>query len=537
MKYNSKAVPPYMGEEVEWAILIRNKRGMYRLPTYDEFGSMINVFRAYLKIPIVDGKENFFENTKGLSGNEDWRVFLEKLKRYQLRREQGFLPSGFRYYVDGHHLELSSPGCCTLKDLIVSSKAGEKILNFSRKVLEEKILPEGYEVKVFKDTSNRKGTSFAGHENYLINRETFHQLTDGITKETMQLASFFAVRVPLCGAGQVSIDRFGNFSFQISQRAGFIERILSLDTTFLRPLINTRDEPHADFVRQNGVNVPVKRLHVICGEPNMSSAGMKMRFGTALNFLQGIQDDIFYDIQDDIVLKDPVRAMKIISSDVGIERTVELADGRKVKFFEILRTINNRLRWYFDEIREPTQEQREILDEVDYYCDAFEKGTKYYMKMLLPELDWINRFDVCSGILRERRSNWTKLGEEEKNLVYFNDLSYADIDPVSGLYYAREREYKKEGLIKKEFSESEIRERIFSPPTDNREYLKGNILKMFPGLRNDWEMILLPSNKVLWLGDPFRGSKEEMGDFSRFFSEDALIKELKSLGFKLFDRR
>lgn len=545
-KKNSLAAPPFMGQEIEWAVLVKDARGKYRLPSIWELQSMINVFRAYLKYPLITEKkwDGALEETGNLKTDKEWLKFLKERNLTAEYFDLGILPCGFRYYIDCHHLELSTPGCSSVRDLLISDKAAEEIVNISCRLMENGILAPGDTIRVFKDTSNRKGTSFAGHENYLVERSAFEKMCWDWKNTTMQLASFFALRVPLIGAGKAGAENgLPQTFFQISQRADWIERMTSVDTTFSRPIVNLRDEPHAHYTTVNGKKIYLSRLHVICGDPNMSPSSTKIKFGFTSNFLMGLQDGVFENIRKDIVLANPVRAIKIISRDLRSQKTIEMADGRQAKFYEVLRVINDRLRWYFANMREPSAEQIAILEKVEYYCDCFAKGPKHYLQILLPELDWINRMDVCLSAI-EDNSDFSSFDKKTWRHLYYNDLCYADINPNRSLYYQRERHYREEDLIKEEISREEILDRVFNPPKDNREYLRGEILKKFPAPNTmaDWGLVRFynpnfsqncPAWKI-WLFDPFRGGISEIGDIVKNCKNEVeLYRSLKQMSFEI----
>ncbi|MBI4837076.1 MAG: proteasome accessory factor PafA2 family protein [Candidatus Portnoybacteria bacterium] len=522
------AVPPYMGEEIEADIIIRMPDETYRLPDPRELFTMIKLFREDINYPLPN-QTSIYELIENLRRDSQDQRERDAKERIQGMLDSGisFLPSGFRLYLDCYHLEISSPGCANIHDLIVSSRVAEKMLNRMRCLLENHLNEnqKGHRVKIFKDTTDRQKASYAGHENYLIHRKSFHLLTDEVTNKTLQFASFVGPwRIPLTGAGKLgSQNDLPPTYYQISQRADWIEKIIGIDTTFRRPLINTRDEAHAKYTLVNGKKAQVARLHHICGEPNMSPASARMRFGYTSLFLLGLQDDIFDEIQDNIIAANPVEAMHIVSRDILGRETIELMNGKKAKFYEVLRVINDCLRWYFMELREPTQEQLDLLDEMEYYCDSFAKGPKFYLNKLM-ELDWIHRLQLC---------NLVAGGPEKK----YTDLAYSDIDPDESGYY-QDLEFLKESNEVKErdlIDEKEIDRRFENPPTTSRDFLRGNILKKFPAQKSDWETIRLPNWDTLYLEDPHRGGKDEIGDLVENSDNGReLFEKLKTLEFEVF---
>src|SRR5215467_2006698 len=187
------------------------------------------------------------------------------------------LPNGARFYVDHAHPEFSTPECSNVFDLIRYEKAGERILNLSR-LGANQLIPSGRTIVIYKNNSDQKGNSYGYHENYLLDRRTPFQT---IAERFMP---FLVSRQIFCGAGKVGSENGTEpVPYQISQRADFFETEMGLDTMVKRPIINTRDEPHANRDRY-------RRLHVIIGDANMSEFTTYLKVGTALVVLQMIEE-------------------------------------------------------------------------------------------------------------------------------------------------------------------------------------------------------------------------------------------------------
>src|ERR671919_635025 len=221
------------------------------------------------------------------------------------------LPNGARYYVDHAHPEYSSPECSNPRDLVIWDKAGERILEASIEAART-IVPDHDTVFIYKNNSDSKGNSYGCHENYLVTRQTpFPNLVK-------HLIPFFVSRQVFTGAGKVGAENgVGEVDYQISQRADFFEVEVGLETTFKRPIINTRDEPHADPDRY-------RRLHVIVGDANMSELSTYLKVGTTGLLLKMIEDDF---ITDDFSLNEPVRSLRTVSHDPACRKTIDLSDG------------------------------------------------------------------------------------------------------------------------------------------------------------------------------------------------------------------
>ncbi|HWC31520.1 MAG TPA: proteasome accessory factor PafA2 family protein, partial [Actinomycetota bacterium] len=223
------------------------------------------------------------------------------------------LPNGARYYVDHAHPEYSTPECATPRDLVVHDKAGERILETSLQLVAE-LLPPGERVLVYKNNTDGKGNSYGCHENYLVDRQApFGRIVRDLTP-------FFVTRQIFTGAGKVGVEgshpEAEHVTYQLSQRPDFFEAEVGLETTLKRPIINTRDEPHADPEKY-------RRLHVIVGDANMCEVATFLKVGTTALVLQMIEDEALPDLS----LESPVGALHEVSWDPTLTTTIRLADG------------------------------------------------------------------------------------------------------------------------------------------------------------------------------------------------------------------
>ncbi len=224
------------------------------------------------------------------------------------------LTNGARYYVDHAHPEISTPEVTTAMEAVVWDRAAEEIVRASMKHAQS-ILPDGAEIVVHKNNSDGKGNSYGCHENYLLARELpFGRLASQITPH-------FVTRQVFTGAGKVGCELPGrphdHVAYQLSQRADFFEEEIGLETTLKRPIVNTRDEPHADAQKY-------RRLHVIVGDANMSEVATYLKVGTTAIVLAMIEDDA---LGDDWVLGNPVAAIRQVSHDPTLRQTIMLRDG------------------------------------------------------------------------------------------------------------------------------------------------------------------------------------------------------------------
>src|SRR6187431_1766576 len=232
------------------------------------------------------------------------------------------LPNGARYYVDHAHPEYSTPECITPRALVIHDKAGERILERS---LDEVLtsMPSAPPLSIYKNNSDGKGNSYGTHENYLMDRSLpFGDIVRDLTP-------FFVTRIVFTGAGKVGAeapwDERGHSIYQLTQRADFFETEVGLETTLKRPIINTRDEPHAD-------PESYRRLHVIVGDANMCEIANYLKCGTLALVLGLVEDDVF---DKDLSLENPVLSYRKVSRDLTCRETLRLKDGREMTALDI----------------------------------------------------------------------------------------------------------------------------------------------------------------------------------------------------------
>src|SRR5205809_6420851 len=268
----------------------------------------------------IFGLENEYGVTCTFRGQR--RLSPDEVARYLFRRvvhwgrsSNVFLENGARLYLDvGSHPEYATPTCGSIKELVADDKAGERILEHLRSAAEMRLHEEGIsgEVYLFKNNTDSAGNSYGCHENYLVARHgEFARMAD-------VLIPFFVTRQIWCGAGKVLHGPRGA-QFCIAQRADHIWEGVSSATTRSRPIINTRDEPHADAERY-------RRLHVIVGDSNMSETTTLLKLGATDLVLRMIEANV---VMRDLTLENPIRAIREISHDMTGRKKVRLANGRE----------------------------------------------------------------------------------------------------------------------------------------------------------------------------------------------------------------
>jgi proteasome accessory factor A len=395
------------------------------------------------------------------------------------------LPNGSRYYVDHAHPEYSSPECSNARDAVVWDKAGERILEDSIAAATP-LLREGERVFIYKNNSDGKGNSYGTHENYLVDRAVpFPQIVKHLTP-------FFVTRQVFTGAGKVGAENGAeDVDYQISQRADFFEVEVGLETTFKRPIINTRDEPHADPERY-------RRLHVIVGDANMAEVPTYLKVGTTALVLRMIEDDF---IADDLSLAQPVRSMKTVSHDPSCTATVELADGRSVTAIE--------LQWEYLKLAKKYAQDNVTDVGSDAVLERWEsvlEGLDADPLSLSNQLDWVAKLKLLEAYRDRDQLSW------DHSKLKLIDLQYHDVQREKGLYYKLESSGKMERLV----TDEEVAFAVDHPPEDTRAYFRGECLRRFSDsiVAASWDALIFdsgvePLRKVPTM-EPTRGTKERV---------------------------
>src|SRR5439155_18184824 len=269
-----------------------------------------------------------------------------------------FLKNGARLYLDvGSHPEYATPECDSLESLVAHDKAGERVLEGLVVDAEKRLHDEGIagDIYLFKNNTDSAGNSYGCHENYLVTRAgEFSRIAD-------VLLPFLVTRQLICGAGKVLQTPRGAV-YCLSQRAEHIWEGVSSATTRSRPIINTRDEPHADAERY-------RRLHVIVGDSNMAEPTTLLKVGSANLVLEMIEEGVQFR---DFTLDNPIRAIREISHDLTGRRLVRLAGGREASALDIQREYYMRAVEHVA-TRAPDPTAQRVLDLWGRTLDAVER--------------------------------------------------------------------------------------------------------------------------------------------------------------------
>lgn len=435
----------------------------------------------------IYGLETEFGVTCALKGQR--RLSPDEVARYLFRRvvswgrsSNVFLENGARLYLDvGSHPEYATPECDQLTDLVAHDKAGEVILCRLVQAAELRLKEEGIKghVYVFKNNTDSAGNSYGCHENYLTLRN------DESIRYNEVLIPFLISRQIYAGAGKVLNTAKGPI-FSLSQRAEHIWEGVSSATTRSRPIINTRDEPHADAER-------FRRLHVIVGDSNMSEYATYLKVGATSIMLRMLEDPVV--VLRDLTLENPIRAIREISHDTTCKRRVRLANGREISALDIQSEYLYRAIRYSEKVGLRDQELK-ALSMWKHVIEALEKDPM----SLDEECDWVMKLKIIESY---RKKFHYGLSHPK---VFLLDLQYHDINPEHGIYY----KLVKANRAKKIVTESDIEKALIDPPATTRAHLRGAFVKKAKEKRRDftvdWVHLKLndQAQRTLLLKDPFK---------------------------------
>jgi len=400
------------------------------------------------------------------------------------------LTNGARLYVDHAHPEYSTPECTNPRDIVKWDKAGEQVMLDASRLAAS--IPGSAPILLYKNNTDNKGASYGSHENYLMRRSTpFGEIVRHLTP-------FFVSRQVMCGAGRVGIGQDGrDDGFQVSQRADYFEVEVGLETTLKRPIINTRDEPHADPEKY-------RRLHVIIGDANLAEISSYLKVGTTALVLAMIEDRF---IDRDLRLDQPVRTLRAVSHDPSLKQLVTLNDGRTLTAVQLQMEYLELARKYVED-RLGSDADEQTLDVLDRWESVLSRLETDPM-LCASELDWVAKLKLLSSYRDRDGLEW------DHAKLHLIDLQYSDIRPDKGLYQRLVRL----GQIDRLLDDAEVAEAMHLPPTDTRAYFRGRCLEKYANqiAAASWDSVIfdLPGHESLQRVptiDPLRGSKAHVGE-------------------------
>ena len=394
------------------------------------------------------------------------------------------LPNGARYYVDHAHPEYSTPECLSPRSLVIHDKAGERILERSLAVVAAEI-PSSPALAIYKNNSDGKGNSYGTHENYLMDRATpFGDIVRDLTP-------FFVSRQIFTGAGKLGLeaqwDERGKHVFQLTQRADFFETEVGLETTLKRPIINTRDEPHADPERY-------RRLHVIVGDANLCEVATFLKLGTTSIVLKMIEDGFLPDFS----LVNPVAAIHEVSRDVSLTTQMSLVDGRKMTALQLQWEYLELARKYVDR-EDDTPENREVVERWETVLHGLENDPR----TLSAQLDWVAKLRLLEGYRERDGLAWS---DAKLRAI---DLQYHDVRRDRGLYHRLAHA----GKVDRITTDEEVQRAIMEPPDDTRAFFRGRCIAKYPDAiaAASWDSLILDTGRDalqrIPMREPLRGTR------------------------------
>jgi proteasome accessory factor PafA2 len=479
-----------MGIETEYGISVPGQPGANAMVTSSQ------VVNAYLAASAAKARRARwdFEEENPLRDARGFDLAREVADPTQLTDEDlglanVILTNGARLYVDHAHPEYSTPECTNPRDAVIWDKAGERVMaDAARRAAQ---VPGTQPIQLYKNNTDNKGASYGCHENYLMKRET------SFSEIVRHLTPFFVTRQVVCGAGRVGIGVDGRSDgFQISQRADFFEVEVGLETTLKRPIINTRDEPHADPEKY-------RRLHVIIGDANMSEVSTFLKLGTTGLVLAMIEDGF---LTVDLSVDMPVATLRAISHDPSCKHLLTLRDGRKMTAVQLQMEYLEQSRKYV--------EDRYGADVDDMTTEVLDRWESVLHRLgddpmqLSGELDWVAKLELLEGYRSRDGLDWS---HPRLQLV---DLQYSDVRPDRGLY----NRLAARGRMARITTDADVEAAIEDPPEDTRAYFRGRCLRQYADsvAAASWDSVIfdVPGRESLQRVptlEPLRGTKAHVG--------------------------
>jgi proteasome accessory factor A len=428
-----------------------------------------------------------FHGQRRLSPDEVARYLFRRVVSWG-RSSNVFLRNGSRLYLDvGSHPEYATAECDDLTQLVTHDKAGERILEDLLVDAERRLADEGIggDIFLFKNNTDSAGNSYGCHENYLVARAgEFSRIAD-------ILLPFLVTRQLICGAGKVLQTPRGAV-YCLSQRAEHIWEGVSSATTRSRPIINTRDEPHADAERY-------RRLHVIVGDSNMSEVTTLLKVGSANLVLEMIEQGVQFR---DFSLDNPIRAIREISHDLTGRRPVRLAGGREASALEIQREYHSKAAEHVARRGSDPIADR-VIELWGRTLDAVESQE---LSKIDREIDWAIKYRLVE---QYRVKHGMELSSAR---VAQLDLAYHDIRRGRGVFDLLQRK----GLVERVTNDDDIETAKDIPPQTTRAKLRGDFIAAAQSAGRDftvdWVHLKLndQAQRTVLCKDPFRAVDERV---------------------------
>ncbi len=495
------AIPKIVGIETEFGIMVR---GTLDWNPVSASSLLINAYVG-TEVGSVDDRAtpiawDFIDEMPGADARDIMPPEFALPPEVETHLVNAVLTNGARYYVDHAHPELSTPECRDALSVVLYDRAAELILIESMRAADE-ALPPGQEIVIYKDNSDRKGNAYGCHENYLLDRNLpFGQIITAAT-------THFVTRQIFTGSGKVGTELPGRnrseIPYQLTQRAEHFEEEVGLETTLKRPIVNTRDEPHADSQKY-------RRLHVIVGDANMSQVATFLKVGTSAMLFAMLEDGAL----ELLPLDDPVPAMHQVSHDLSLSETLRMADGTSMTALEVQWNLLEQAKaWAESHGLEAVGEScgKLVLERWEEVLTGLESDPM----SLAGQVDWIAKKRILEGFMDRHDCGWddSRLGAL--------DLQYHDLRPAKSLA-------AKAGL-ETLVDDGDAQIAVEEPPEDTRAYFRGKCLQKFADqvVAANWDSIVFdvgddPLRRVPML-EPARGTVEYVGSL---LEESETVSEL-----------
>lgn len=360
------------------------------------------------------------------------------------------LTNGARLYVDHAHPEYSAPEVTNPREAILWDRAGDYIAAEAMDLLAE----AGRHVVIYKNNVDGKGAAYGTHENYTVDRSL--DFTDIIRYMT----PFFVTRPILCGAGRLGLGQKSQQpGFQISQRADYVENDVGLETTFNRPIINTRDEPHAEAARY-------RRLHVIGGDANQFDVSNLLKVGTTSLVLWMLEQEALPLGMDAMMLLEPVRATWEVSHDPSLTRLIDMQDGSQRTAIDIQQIYLDAVRTALEGRCEVDFDTREILATWQEVLDLLR--TDIFAAS--GKVEWVAKYQMLDSMRQRTGGSW----DNDKLRAF--DLQWHDLRPERSIVNRLDQA----GRIERLFGPEQVMWAVRHAPESTRAYLRGGLIRRFP---------------------------------------------------------
>ena len=480
-----------MGIETEYGIAVPGQPGANAMVSSSQ---VVNAYQAATAARARRARWDF-EEENPLRDARGFDLAREAADSAQLTDEDlglanVILTNGARLYVDHAHPEYSAPECTNPLDAVLWDKAGERVM--AEAAAKAASMPGGPSIQLYKNNTDNKGASYGCHENYLMSRGT------PFADIVRHLTPFFVSRQVVCGAGRVGRGADGrDEGFQISQRADFFEVEVGLETTLKRPIINTRDEPHADPDKY-------RRLHVIIGDANMSEVSTYLKLGTTALVLAMIEDRF---LAGDLSVEAPVAELRAVSHDPSCRHLITLRDGRKMTAVQLQLEYLELARKYTED-KYGTDVDEATADVLARWESVLSRLADDPMQCSR-ELDWVTKLEIVEGYRSRDGLAWN---HPRLQLV---DLQFSDVRADRGLY----NRLAARGRVARLVDEPAIERAMIEPPDDTRAYFRGRCLQQYPEAvaAASWDSVIfdIPGRESLQRVptlEPLRGTRAHVGE-------------------------